>query len=145
MKAQTTYTVHCSHESFTKAMEQHMPGEKFYEIPWRDTDRLDEDSETYSSFSWPCHQHPELTKDLFFRMAFSALHYDGELGEFFIVADIMNDEGKKAATIHDAWIPSWGDDKLPTSRLYWKPEIFSKDMAERMEKIASLATNRSDT
>lgn len=144
MKAQITYTVHCSHESFRKAMDQHMKGEKFYEIGWRGTDRLDEDGDTYSCFSWPCHQYPELTKDLFFKMAFSSLHHDGDRGEFFAVVDIMTDEGKRAATIHDAWIPAWGDDKLPTSRINWKPEMFSEEMAEKLRKISALAGLRAE-
>ena len=143
MKAQITYTVHCGHEAFRKAMEQHMEDAKFHEIPWRDTDRLDEDSDTYSSFSWPCKRHPELTKDLFFRMAFSALHHDERQGEFFFVADILSDEGKRAATIHDAWISSWGDEKLQPT-IYLNKELFSQDMADRLEKIAALATDRSD-
>lgn len=144
MKAQITYTVHCSHEAFQKAMEQHMKGEKFYEIKWRDTDQMDEDSGTYSSFSWPNKRHPELTKDLFFSMAFSSLHHDGDRGEFFAVVDVMTDDGKRAVTIHDAWIPAWGDEKLHTSRIYWKPEIFSEEMADRLRKISLLAGLREE-
>ncbi len=142
MKAQIRYTVHCSHEAFRKAMEQHMKDAKFYEIPWRDTDQMDEDSGTYSSFSWPNKRHPELTKDLFFLMACSTILHDGMRSEFYVQVDVKTDEGMQALSVTDAWLPDYGDAHEP--ELHYRQGSFDKDMAERMAKIAALATDRSD-
>ena len=142
MKAQIRYTVHCSHEAFTKAMEQHMPGAKFYEIPWRDTDRIDEDSDTYSSFSWPNKHHPELTKDLFFLMLCSVMLHDGKRAEFYVEVNVKTEEGVQALSVSDAWLPDYGEARAP--ELHYRQDSFNKDMAERMAKIAALATDGSD-
>lgn len=75
IKAIARYTVNCGHKAFEQAMSQHMKGVKFHEVAWRDTENYGDDSDPdfYSTFSWPNKRHPELTKDLFFKMAFSAL------------------------------------------------------------------------
>lgn len=142
MKAQIRYTVHCSHGAFRKAMEQHMKGAKFHEVAWRDTDQMDEYSDTYSSFSWPNKRHPELTKDLFFLMACAAMLHDGKRSEFYVEVNVKTEEGEQALSVSDAWLPDYGDAHAP--ELHYRQGSFEKDMAERMEKIAALATDRSN-
>lgn len=141
MKALIRYAVHCSHMAFEHAMSLHMKDDKFHEIGWRDTDQMDEDSGTYSSFSWPNKRHPELTKDLFFLMACAAMLYDGKRSEFYVEVNVKTEEGKQALSVSDAWLPDYGDARAP--ELYYRQGSFNKDMAERMEKIAALATDRS--
>lgn len=141
MKAKIEYQVDCSHEAFMKAMEHHMPGAKYHEIVWRDTASWGDDEDTFSSFEWPNKRHPELTKQLFFKMAFTALHNDRQ-GRFHIIASICGDDGVEMAHILHTIDMSKKDDGC--ANLAINREAFNADLADRLARIKDIASEGED-
>jgi len=145
MKAQITYTVHCSHEAFKYALLLHMRNFELHEVEWR-KDGHDGDDKTYSIFSWPSYLSP-FSKTLFCRMAISALQYDGDKAVFHVCATVKTEEGLTALSIEDAWEPDEkGNEanKENEATMHYRHALFNKDIVDRMAKIAALATDRSD-
>ena len=135
MNVTIEYTVNCSHDAFTKALAKYFPKLKFHEVDWRDTCNLDDDEpDTYSSFCYPNKRHPELTHDLFWKMATTALAESNHVW----TALYVRIDGEKAFTVTDGWVkdhPSSGEGP----RLRYDEKAFNTEMAERLKKIATLA------
>jgi len=143
MKATITYTVNCSHKSFETALARHLPNIKFHEVAWRDTENYGDDiyPDFYSTFVWPNKRCPELTKALFFKMAFSALACGDRQAATSFCIDIFvkDDDGKQiAVTIADG-VNTANEKEYPPS-LYVENYMFSEEMSKRLQQIAALAT-----
>jgi len=142
MNITARYTVNCSHDAFQKAMEELGLKEKFHEIAWRSTENMgdDEDQDLYSSFSYPVKAYPELTHNLFWKMATWCLAFSDHAWTALYVE--MFSEGN-SIRISDGWIKDHPD-RGEGPRLRYKENAFSAEMADRLKQIATLALGHKD-
>ena len=138
------FTVNCEHNAFQQAMTGHMPNVKFHEVHWRDTERMDEDGDTFTTFSWPNKRHPELTKNLFFTMAFECLASSNCPETAFYIEMFALQDGKQAVRFDVGWNNFREEDNREEPTFIYKENLFSQDMASRLSAIEKLANGRED-
>ena len=126
-------TVNCSHSAFKSAMKEHLKGKMFHEIPWRLTEMHDEFDE-WSSFSYPEKNYPELTYDIFWKMAVSCLAAASSFPASIYIEMVSPD---KAFRVFLNWEKFCEGTGWPV--LYYDAALISKDMSDRLKEIARIA------
>lgn len=147
MKHTIQYTLNVDFEAMQAGLDRCLPEKpKLIKTPWVDIcSAMDEEGSNYASITLPSPKHPELTRNLFWRIACIALPISKhvETGLFLSAYAEAEKDGRtvRAMQFTDSYQPFRRRQKPAdyNGDCWFKGELFAEELQRRLNDIAKIA------